>query len=647
MTRKIIFFKRIAAAMMAALALCYITPSIADSTSTDALGVVTDVIVGHGNKGPYFLSWNQIDSNTVSVVLNGRTLRSTTDYNVDTTNGMISFNANVLSDAIVRVSYKKTSSSKSTSSTTNTPVSINLMQNGSSGLNLTSLYVKSATDSEAGDAVMGVGGNKSWSGGKLESTFLMSQKTNDDESDSADNLDTSAFKLSNTTNLGGLKLTGTYSKAGKDFAGAKQYGLTTGQQTMNLSGTYGLGKLQTGFKFQNADQTSGTNEGYYSRVNEQTMTYAPTGATKVSMAHSTTEKGNSLADDSETAIETSKVQLDQKIGSKTSTSLSVVNTNTTDDDSTNQVQTRQASLTTSAIQGMSVQGTVTQKDSLADGSQQKVSTAVTISPMSQVTVKAAYTETNSDDSDENEFKKDVSLSVTPVKNAKLTANFSQSGADDTDAMTKGAALEMSPSKKMKLSAGYKQVTDSSNGIMTIRDYAATTSPWTFLSMTGSLRDRCMEQDFAPDTRKLNLSLAPFKFIKLTGDYQENPENTSGTVQEYKATTMGMKFTFGSIGLTTNYTSKDEYSENALSDEREVKLEVPAFGHGKMKTGYKMARSLDGSEVSKNTYSLGYEHSIGSDFNLSLTGYYLRYMQDQVLIPEESEYKTELNLGIKF
>ncbi|MEN6357083.1 MAG: hypothetical protein ABFD83_08380 [Armatimonadota bacterium] len=676
MTRIIIFLKRIAIAITA-LALCYITPSYADTTTTDALGIVTDVIVGHGNKGPYFLSWTRINSDTVTVVLSGRTLRKSADYNIDSANGMISFNANVLNDAILRVSYSKTSESKSNSTNTSVPLTVGILQRGSSNLNVTGLYIKDSTNSEAGDTVLGVGGDKSWSGGKVESTFLMSQKSDDTESDRAANMDSSALKLSNTTNLGGLKLTGSYAKAGKDFAGSKQYGLTSGQQNMSLSGNYGLGKLQTAFKFQNADQTAGTNEGVYSRVNEQTMTYAPTGATKVSMAHSTTQTGNTLTDDSdESAVETSKLQLEQKIGAKTSTALSVTNTNKTTGETTDQIQTKQASVTTNAVQGVSLQGTVTQKDSQTNGAQQDVSAAVTLAPISQVDVKAAYTETDSETSGQSattnlsvklkpvenvvvegkivnktaneaqNYQRDFSLSAAPIKNAKLTAQFSQKGENETDAQTKGAALEVSPFDNVKMSAGYKQV-ESSDGILTIHDYAAMTSPWKFLSMAGSLRDRQMEQDFAPDTRKLNLSLAPFSFVKLIGDYQENPEDTSGSVQKYKATTMGMKFTVGSVGLMTNYTSKDKYSDDTLSDEREVKLEVPAFGHGKMQTGYKIARTLGGSEISSNTYSLGYEHSLGSDFSLSLTGYYLRYMQDQVVIPEESEYKTELNLGIKF
>lgn len=679
----VVFLKRIAIAM-AALALPFAASSypalagVSTTTTSDALGVVTDTIVGHGNKGPYSLSWTQIDSSSVSIVLNGRTLRKDTDYSVDATDGIISFNSVLLNDAIVYVSYKKTSSSKSNTGNVSVPVSLNLMQGKTSSLSVTGLYAQDSTSSDAGKTIIGVGGNTSWSGGKVESLLLMSQQNTDTDgsSDTLSSWDRSAMKLGDTTNIGALKLTGSYARAGSGFLGAKEYSLQAGQQALNLAGTYDLSKsFQATFKFNNTDQTSGDNQGAYTRVNEQGMSFAPTGATNISIAHSTSETGNSTTEDSEKTVDTQKLKIAQGIGAKTKATLSVENVSTTEGDTTDQVQTRQASITTSAVSGVSVQGSVVQKDSQADGAEQNVSAAVTVAPTSQVNVKAAFTQTDSEqdgksattnlsvkvkpvdnltvegkivdkslEADEN-FTRDLSVSAVPMKNAKLTAQFSQKGENELDDVTKGAALELSPFSNMKLSAGYKYV-ESGESIMTIRDYAASTSPWSFLSMSGSFRDRQLIQDEAPDTKKLNLALSPLKCINLTGEYQENPEDTSGNIQKYKATAMGMKIKFGSMGLVTNYTTKDEYASSIMSDEREVGLEMAAFGHGKLKTSYKIARVLDGSQTS-NAYSLGYEHSLGSDFSLSLTGYYYKYLEDQMIVPDKSEYKSELNLGVKF
>jgi selenocysteine lyase/cysteine desulfurase len=58
----------------------------------DSVGDVTDVIVGHGTRGPYALSWTNFDTDGISVVINGRSLRKGQDYNIDTAGGVISFN---------------------------------------------------------------------------------------------------------------------------------------------------------------------------------------------------------------------------------------------------------------------------------------------------------------------------------------------------------------------------------------------------------------------------------------------------------------------------------------------------------------------------------------------------------------------------
>lgn len=599
------------------VALPIVAPAFADQT--DALSV-TDTVVGQGNKGPYSLSWTQIDSTTVSATLYGRALRNGTDYNIDCANGAISFNSVLLTDAVVFVSYKKTAGkSKSTSTDTSQPVAVSLMTGQSANIKLMGLYKQNnddSDDSDTGKAVIGVGGEKKWSSSTFESMFLMSQATDSSSSSEQGSAwDRSAFKLGNTMDVGSLNLTGSYSHAGTDFLGSDEYSMAAGQRAMDFAGVYNGGKsLRATFKFQDTQQTDDDDDDTtYSRVNKQEVAFTPSGATKISMAHSVTETGYVDSDNSDTTVESSHVQVNQNLGAKTSAVVSVKDVTTTDDDSTDQVQTTQASLTSSVLPGVNVKGALTRTDSLEDGVEQKITTALSVTPASRVSVKA---------------------------------EFSQDDADDAKNVTKGAALELLPLDCAKLAAGLKYV-DSGASMMTVRDYSASAKPWKFFTFSGSLRDRELRQDFIRDTRKLNVALSPISRVKLTGDYQENPEDSNGDVQTYKATTLGMNLQLGSVGVTTNFTSKDEYLSSTLSDERQIGLEMPAFGRGKLSTGYKIARTLDGSDYSENTYSLGYKHSIGSDFSLALTGYYTYYMQDQALLPENTEYKSELSLGLKF
>ena len=65
-------------------------------------GIVTDIIIGHNNKGPYCLSWTGVAPDSISVVLNGRALIRGQDYNIDLTKGNVSFNS-VLDDDLAKV----------------------------------------------------------------------------------------------------------------------------------------------------------------------------------------------------------------------------------------------------------------------------------------------------------------------------------------------------------------------------------------------------------------------------------------------------------------------------------------------------------------------------------------------------------------
>ena len=75
---------------------------------------------------------------------------------------------------------------------------------------------------------------------------------------------------------------------------------------------------------------------------------------------------------------------------------------------------------------------------------------------------------------------------------------------------------------------------------------------------------------------------------------------------------------GSVGVTSNYAENDQYKVNKVGGEQDFGLNLPVFGGGKLNTGYKLCRSIDGTTPSARTYSLGYQHAIGAAFNVSLT-----------------------------
>jgi len=238
------------------------------------------------------------------------------------------------------------------------------------------------------------------------------------------------------------------------------------------------------------------------------------------------------------------------------------------------------------------------------------------------------------------------MSGTPVKFAKLSALFSQKGVNSDDDVTKGAELQLLPSKRASLSAACKYA-ETGASTLKIYDYAAVTKPWDFFNLTGSYRQREYKKADAPDSAAVKMSVAPVKRFALTGEYIANPENTDGVVQAYNTSAVGFATTIGSVGVETSYYKKNEYENDTLSDERKLGFALPMFGHGKLTTGYRMGRVLGGSTESTRTYSLGYNHSVGSNFSLSLTGNYTQYIINKMLQPEKTEVSAEASLGVKF
>ena len=708
----LVFHSRITAVLLAFAV--FFTPSVcfaaAAETSLNAdntLGMVTDVIVGRNNKGPYMLTWSEFSTDDISVIINGRSLRKGQDYNIDPAKGIIAFNSILLTDAIVRVSYRTIpGKSKRSSGQVSLPVSVNVFQRQDANINVTGLYAQADPNKpDATKTIVGLGGDKKWASTKLSSQFFLSQRNDDADNGSA--MSRSAYKFGGETNLAGITLTGSYLHSGKEFGGANEYGLGLGREITDLSAAYSLSKnFQASAKYLKSEDKAGATQGTYSNINEQRLSYSPVDTTKVSMVHSVTESGTAVVG-SNRSVDSNSIRLDQSIGSNSSAVASFENAKTLTGSIAENIQTRQLALT-SAIRKVNLRSLITQKQSDLYGDEKgfvfgvnttpvqqvnvdvavgtlenqvvghQISTdaKVTVSPVEQVAVQASYSGTDSSTlgqttktnisvkanpvknvemqstlagnaQNENEqFQRDFSLSSTPTRYTKLTALMSQKGVDTWDDVTKGAVLELLPLTHTQLKAGYRYI-ETGPSTMMIRDYAATTKPFSFFSFSGSLRDREVLESNALDTKAMQLALSPFNFFTLTGDYSYNPEDTTGVIQTYKSKAVGLSTHIGSFGLTTNYTAKDEYMLSKLSDERKFGMELPLFGHGQLSTGYKIARMLDSTQLASKTYSLGYKHGIGSDFNLSLTGYYTQYLQNQMMQPEKTEINAEASLGVKF
>lgn len=639
----------------------------------DSLGGVTDVIVGHNTRGPYTLSWTNFDSDGISVVINGRTLRKGADYNIDVVGGVISFTSIVVSDAIVRVSYTTLpGKSKRATGGMNIPVTLNLRSSASGSLKVTGLYAQDdPTNPNASKSIIGLGGDRSWGSGKLNSMFLVSQRNEGSPSDGGI-WDRAAVKLGGNTSIGMFKFTGGYQHSGESFDGAKEFQTGVGKEIIDFGTAFAPTKtVQASASFNTTEDTVGATKGNRSVTNQQSLVFTPVSSTQLSLAHSTNELTS--ANGSRDMISTNGVQLSstaikrvtlrssatqkasESAGNEQTFNAGVsakpidqvgldVDYGTLENKTVGNQATTQVKVTASPIKQVAVQAGYSGVDSTTLGQSTNTSLAVQATPVKNVQIQGSTVD--SADKTNEQFQRNLSLTSTPSQFAKLTALFSEKGINDLSDVTKGAELQLTPGKRTHLLAGYKYM-ESGTTALTIYDYKADTKPWNFLSLSGSYRQRDANSSDLVNSAAASMSLAPVRFLTLVGQYQANPEDNKGLVQNFNSTSLGLTTHIGSVGLETNYFQKTEYLCSRISDERNVGLALPVFGHGQLTTGCKFGRTLSDTELGTRTYSLGYRHSIGSDFSLALTGNYTQYLQDKAVQPDKTEVSTEVSLGAKF
>lgn len=638
----------------------------------DSIGEVTDVIVGHNTRGPYSLSWTNFDPDGISVVINGRSLKKGSDYNVDIAKGVASFSSVLVNDAIVRVSYRTIpGKSQRATGASNIPVTLNLRSSATGNLRLTGLYAQDdPKNPNAGKSIIGLGGDKIWGGSKLNSMLMISQRNEGDDSGSM--WDRAAMKFGGDTNIGMLKFSGSYLHSGESFGGGKEYGTDVGKELLSLATAFAPTKgVQASASFKSSEDTVGKNKGVQTVTNEQSLVYTPATATQLALTHTTSEltalggRRDNLSTSgvqfSSAAIKrvTLRSAMIQKMSDSagaeqgftagvTAKPVDQLNLDINYGSLENNVVGNQAStdvkVTANPVKQVAVQAGYSGVDSSKLGQFTKTSVAVQASPIKSLQIKGSMAD-NVDNANQ-QFQRDVSMSSTPAAFAKLTAMLSQKGVNNIDDVTKGAELQLTPAKRTRLVAGYRYA-EAGARVLTVHDYLAETKPWDFLSLAGTYRQRDLRASDIANSGSMSLSLSPAKFFALTGEYQSNPEDKDGAVQNFNTASVGLTTHIGSVGLETNYYQKDEYAIDMLSDERRVGLALPVFGHGKLTTGCRLNRSLGNSVLGTRTYLLGYSHSIGSDFSFSFTGYYTQYLMNKMIQPEKTEVSTEVSLGAKF
>ena len=680
--KNLVFYTLIISIVTGTLGTLAYAQSVAPASSTALvqpnLNGVADVFIGRNTKGPYMLSWKKIEAGSDVIIRDGMTLSRGSDYQIDYETGMIAFTSTLGQDSIARATY----SYKSGQAVTNAPgmvlpVTLNILNRGNSNLQVLGLYKEQAPGKpESGTTIFGIGGSTKFSKSEFSTTFLTTTPNADAQQETPGLLDRSGMKLGAKSSLGKLNLIGSYARAGDEFTGSKEYGLKSGSAAYDLGASMQASDaVYASLSFNKVEDVDGENKGAATTSQQEKIVLGTDKTPKLTATLSEQETVNAAGEAVGSAT-INKYVIENKFGDKMSAAAAMETNVVTNGQSTSTTDTQSIGLNATPITGVQISGNHTivdsdslgevtttniniaakprddltinagffGKDSSATGQEETRNLSIVSNPMKQLMVKLGYQGKDSDALGLEEAR-DVRVESQPLDFMKFIGAY---GAIDTAAGTntsKEARVEIKPIANAIIGGGYK-ATETAASIETVKDVSGAVKASKYVELTGSYKSRESTSAEQLDSSAVKVALSPNRRFKLTGSYETNPEDKNGLVQKFDSRGLGLETKIGSLILMGGYAQKDEYVIGKQGSERQVGANMPIF-NGRLTTGYKESETRMQSQEATITYSLGYQHNLGSSFALSLTGEMTQYEREQALMEDQTEYKAEAKLGMRF
>ena len=542
-----------------------------------------DLCFGNGTSGPFPLSWKHITPGSESVSINGLPQLRGLDYTLDADNGVVSFVRPLPARSVAAVSYQPDPAQAQRNGDARTlPLSVDLLR-GEHGYFSFNAIGKQGQDT-SGDLTLGVGAG--WSGGsnaRLSSHFFYTpvsavQTGKDAPVDSADKR--IGLSLSGSAKAAGWALFSFgFARAGVSLANAGDDSLRAGQQLFSLSSHLTpIKTVSASIDFHQASPTDGPQ----------------TGAT------------NTM-----------------------SVAVSVMPSDKTQ-----------------------VAATLAQTGTAAGGMTQTQGLTLDAHPTTKLEVSASYGGKNAPgtNADSSDLSLKTVLSPTKIVSLETSAGQSKLGAATTDQQS--VLLTLNPHPAMQFGAGLalrQKMTDGSPDSLdtAVASVSGALRPLSFVEFSASYKSRMAPaKDTAAgdlfDSSAAKVSLSPFKSVRLVGTYAQNPDDGSDALQRLARKGVGLETTFGALGLSGGYDWSRRYDAPDTEETIHADLGLRFSPATKLTVGFQTRQNaLDPSTSQSVAYTVGFTHSLGDRFSLSLNG------KRQQASAAASDYNASANLGMKF
>ncbi|MDH7568513.1 MAG: hypothetical protein QHJ73_02860 [Armatimonadota bacterium] len=610
----------------------------------------SDTIRGRNTRGPYTLSRRMILPGSETVYVNGARAFRLSDYQIDYVAGVITFAYPLPTGQSARVEYAfDAKKSVPNLRPLSTPLSLDLAELNLGPLARSTLQFNGMWSMpEQGQPLLtaiGMGmDTKIGSTTQVTSRFAFTPRSARERRDTSD-AEASSLQIAAQTDLKGLQARVNYMRTGRAFAAAKEYKLNRGVEVFDIATAYALNKdllaksslrrteeLGDGGKPVRATTTA---------THEVTAVLSP--SSRLTVARNSQQV--STSDQTEQSTVSDRVQLEQKLGEKTTAQVR------------HEVST--------AEKGNVAQATET--TALRLDSQLKPGTRIT----------AERVETRVEEQDPL-VKTQVGLTTAGPAGLKLEGRFAQvEGPGGATQETHAARVEAAPVGGLKLSGGVtRQLSEqerlqkdaavevksylglqlvgrlsvekdgSGSTLSLMRRLEARMNPSRALEVSGHYIDREQQRQAGPLTRGVSVVLAPTRFLQLSGSFVENPEE-KGTITPEEQRRLGVRSDLGALTLTGGYSQRLSPNTQTLMEELDLGLALQISKYDRLFGGYKLAERAQGTLLATHTYRFGYTRQMGSVFGLSLEGEYLRHEQDNRTLSGKDEARARAGINARF
>ncbi len=571
-----------------------------------------DVLMGNGTAGPYPLSWKQIVPNTDAVQVNALAQTRLVDYVIDPDAGTVTFTHPLPAQSAAEVRYDyDPGHAIHTGANLAIPLSLDLTHSAHGSLSLDAMYKRdgASPDTDPGTLAVGLGGGWQNARTQLTTRLLFAPALDSDSKSppSSDSLARTGMAVSGATQASRVaRFSFGFSRVGADMGQtASDNGWQAGAETLTLGSSLTPSRqVAASVNYSQSDPLSHDQRRTDALAAGLTITPAQSLQLQTHWTEATAGGVTTETDDLSVAAQPSKtlsLQADAgQAGGQAGTT-----------------QTADLKINAQPTAATQVAASIATQDAPGTASDsQAINLAAQVAPSKVVTVSAGAAQTRQGDVDA--AQQQVSLAVTPLAQIQLHTGLTLRQTDQfqTTAATFGGALQ--PASFVQFSGAYT-------------------------SRNAPMADTAAADTL--DSSAAQVALAPFRGLKFTGHYAQNPDD-GGALQRLARRGVGLETSIGALSLSGGYDWSRQYDTPTVGTTLNLGVGLRFSRALQVTGGYQQTLvGVGDAPTGANVYTVGLTHNLGDRFNLSMNGTVQQPTgQTTAATPD---YTASANLGMKF